>query len=108
MANKEYIERDAVIGAITTDGFEHFSGCLSSSEVSLLELMRDSVNEIPAADVVEVRRGKWNLGCEGIKLSKTQAGGYGYYVYCSECQTVGSPQWKCCPVCGAKMDGENK
>lgn len=22
---------------------------------------------------------------------------------CSECQTLGSPQWKCCPVCEAKM-----
>jgi hypothetical protein len=25
---------------------------------------------------------------------------------CSECNTVGSPQWKRCPVCEAKMDGE--
>ncbi len=23
---------------------------------------------------------------------------------CSECQTLGSPQWKRCPVCEAKMD----
>lgn len=22
---------------------------------------------------------------------------------CSECQTLGSPQWKCCPVCEARM-----
>ena len=25
---------------------------------------------------------------------------------CSECKTLGSPQWKFCPVCGAKMDGD--
>lgn len=25
---------------------------------------------------------------------------------CSECKTLGSPHWKWCPVCGAKMDGE--
>lgn len=25
---------------------------------------------------------------------------------CSECKTLGSPQWKWCPVCGAKMDEE--
>ena len=25
---------------------------------------------------------------------------------CSECQTLGSPQWKRCPVCEAKMDGD--
>lgn len=27
---------------------------------------------------------------------------------CSECQTIGSPQWKRCPVCEAKMDGGNE
>lgn len=26
------------------------------------------------------------------------------WVECSECQTVGSPFWKCCPVCEAKME----
>lgn len=25
--------------------------------------------------------------------------------FCSECQTNGSPQWKRCPVCEAKMNG---
>ncbi len=28
------------------------------------------------------------------------------WVECSECNTVGSPFWKRCPVCEAKMDGE--
>ena len=27
---------------------------------------------------------------------------------CSECGTLGSPQWKCCPVCTAFMDGEGE
>ena len=27
---------------------------------------------------------------------------------CSECQTLASPQWKRCPVCETKMDGERK
>lgn len=26
---------------------------------------------------------------------------------CSECATLGSPSWKRCPVCEAKMEGEN-
>ena len=26
---------------------------------------------------------------------------------CSECKTIGSPRWKCCPVCGARMDGDS-
>ena len=25
---------------------------------------------------------------------------------CSECKTMGSPHWKCCPVCLADMRGE--
>lgn len=25
---------------------------------------------------------------------------------CSECKTIGSPLWKRCPVCEAKMDGD--
>ena len=28
------------------------------------------------------------------------------YSFCSECKTQGSPRWKCCPVCEAKMDLE--
>ena len=27
-------------------------------------------------------------------------------VFCSECKTIGSPVWKRCPVCEAKMDLE--
>lgn len=26
------------------------------------------------------------------------------YCSCSECQTEGSPRWKCCPVCMAVME----
>ena len=25
---------------------------------------------------------------------------------CSECKTMGSPYWKCCPACTAEMRGE--
>lgn len=28
------------------------------------------------------------------------------WVECSECNTVGSPFWKCCPVCTAMMSGK--
>lgn len=31
----------------------------------------------------------------------------GEWVDCSECGTVGSPQWKRCPVCEAKMETLN-
>lgn len=47
---------------------------------------------IPAADVEPVVRGWWIPD--------------GYTVCCSECKTLGSPQWKRCPVCEAKMEGK--
>ena len=28
--------------------------------------------------------------------------------YCPNCNTNGSPQWVCCPVCGIKMRGEKE
>ena len=27
---------------------------------------------------------------------------------CSECKTLGSPHWKWCPMCGCRMDGEER
>lgn len=32
--------------------------------------------------------------------------GQNNWVECSECNTVGSPFWKCCPVCEARVNGE--
>lgn len=64
---------------------------------------RDSNNEkchffndhfVPAADVAPVVHGRW------IVKSATDC-------FCSECKTQGSPQWKGCPVCLARMDGDS-
>ena len=102
----EYIDREAVISAITTDGFEHFSGCISSSEVTLLEILRDSICEIPTADVAEVKHGK---------LNDIVDFGNGICVgYCSNCGTehrainpsVLKLSYRHCRWCGAKMDGK--
>ena len=50
------------------------------------------------ADVVTVRHGRW---LPQIVL--------GTRVWdCSECKTIGSPTWKRCPVCEAKMNEEEK
>lgn len=48
------------------------------------------LDDIPAADVEFVNHGWW--------IDR------GEWVDCSECGTVGSPQWKRCPVCEARMD----
>ena len=58
----------------------------------------DVIMSIPAADVEPVRHGRW---LPQILL--------GTRVWdCSECKTIGSPAWKRCPVCEAKMDEEEK
>lgn len=55
----------------------------------------DMIDSIPAADVEEVKHGFW---VPQILL--------GERVWdCSECKTLGSPHWKRCPVCEAKMTG---
>lgn len=51
----------------------------------------------PTADVEEVRHGRW--------LPQVVAGVKAWD--CSECKTIGSPHWKRCPICEAKMDGGN-
>ena len=51
----------------------------------------------PTIDAVEVVHGRW------ITHNK----GQNNWCECSECNTVGSPFWKRCPVCEAKMDGED-
>ena len=50
------IDADKLKAAITVDGYEHFSGCLSSSEVSLLEMVMDDIDEAPTIDAVPVVR----------------------------------------------------
>lgn len=52
------------------------------------------VGRAPAADVEVVKHGRWLLQ---VLL--------GQRVWdCSECKTLGSPHWKRCPVCEAKME----
>ena len=59
----------------------------------------DAINSIPAADVREVKRGKWTLG----HLPSTSGGSYAV-VQCSECNSQ-FPIWRTnyCPNCGADM-----
>ena len=52
------------------------------------------ITELPAADVVEVRHGRWK--------SRQK---WNYYV-CSECSFENKIAFPYCPNCGARMDGE--
>ena len=79
----EYIEREALKAEFEEDG--HLS--------AYIEEMIDS---IPAADVREVKRGKWMF--EG-SIENT------WKVYtCSQCGANCIDGWNFCPNCGEQMD----
>lgn len=64
---------------------------------SICAVRKDELAAIPAADVEPVTHGRW---LPQILL--------GERVWdCSECKTLGSPHWKRCPVCEAKMEVDN-
>lgn len=97
---KEYIERAALI-----DDFEH---CGASKEI--VDAIVYRINLHNAADVAEVRHGRWimrggKFRCSecGAKAAWEKEGGTGGFS--SEYTQVKSP---CCPNCGARMDEEAK
>ena len=85
----EYIKREYAVDAVLDVYYDTPDIDLSG------EKFEDAILKIPAADVAPVRHGRW--------LPQVVLGQKAWD--CSECKTLGSPQWKWCPVCGAKMDG---
>ena len=60
------------------------------------ETLVSDLRGMKASDVEPVKRSRW--------VHKILYGEQAWF--CSECKTIGSPQWKRCPVCEAKMDEE--
>ena len=54
------------------------------------------INQFPSSDVEPVKHGRW--------IHKIALGEHAWF--CSECEAIGSPAWKRCPVCETKMDCE--
>ena len=103
----DYIEREALINRVTQMAIDYFkdhsikgriSGC-ATYEIG------NEVQNMPTADVVEVRHGEW------IKMSNNPDDGN---YYCSEChncidiatgrETPIDRDFFYCPHCGAKME----
>ncbi len=109
--SKEYIEREAAIQLVQTEGFSeaYDLGSRRDNRYFCDELMR-----IPAADVVEVKHGWW-IDSAGQKCLPNQRGYVisEYPLYCSKCHWYldgGKSAERglsglFCPHCGAKMDG---
>lgn len=108
MKEKEYITKAQVIEAIekavapviTTIGDYETIGVFTRKSIEQI------VSNIPAADIAEVRHGRW------IEYPRA------HYFKCSECKyTVpyrkavlvnGSREYNYCPNCGAHMDKEDE
>ena len=83
----EYIERESAIA--------WFMPYAHAGESIDADVAISDIKGMKAADVEPVRHGRW--------LPQVVLGQKAWD--CSECKTLGSPHWKWCPVCGAKMDG---
>lgn len=86
----EYIERERLKEAFNAD--------LQSCKRWTKNLILIEIDEAPAADVAEVRHGRWVRDDSGV-------------IYCSECGE--EHEWDeyratYCDACGALMDGEDE
>ena len=95
----EYIEREAVLAKQHTSHVKSDRGC-----VDYYHRCIDSgdVEEIPAADVVPVRHGRW----EPLTMS-TDNGMEVLWVH-AECGCERYEKSNYCPNCGARMDGDGE
>lgn len=90
----DYIIREAAIKEMS----HMMSECFPEA-VEELDAVITTVKEIPAADVVEARHGKW--------INECQEGLGSFSAECSLCskRTLAYFHYFYCPNCGAKMDG---
>ena len=109
MAEKEYIERSAVVNGLRA-AIKKYSDDKSEANIItalIFQRFAKEIETIPAADVEPVRHGHWyNRGgrfrcsvCDNKALLK-DIGGTGGWSH--EYEQQKSPY---CPNCGAKMDG---
>lgn len=97
MAKEEYIEKWKVVNMLIEIENRAQGTYRENGEKLYRDLVETEmrIGKLTAADVAPVRHGRW--------LPQVVLGQKAWD--CSECKTIGSPQWKWCPVCGAKMEG---
>lgn len=91
--SKEYIDREEVIKII--EQYDLSSGSTLGCHSGAIECAISAIEMLPAADVTQVRRGRW-IEEDGIQI-------------CSECGE--EHEWEdyrapYCDTCGAKMNKE--
>ena len=105
---KEYIERELLLigvdGCISSLHAQAKGDPIQESAIKLVEATRDYIASLSAADVVEVRHGRW--------MDAESDDGCTVW-HCSACscpvKTIGGyPIYRHCPMCGARMDKEDE
>ena len=87
MMTEEFISREAAMKAANEWVSE---ACMAP--VMRISRLLDKLAKVPAADVAEVRHGRWIHHEDGVFT-------------CSECGNAESNDSYYCRLCGAKMDG---
>ena len=93
---KEHIEREALLELYQIDGPENETGHVP------LPVIRQNIMDLPAADVAEVRHGRWEFLGPNRLIKSCMCG------TCSVChvRSVYIVNTAICPNCGARMDKE--
>ena len=92
---KEYIEREAVLERLAKVDMDTYYGFTAAVQFGVNHAIQ-CIKEAPAADVVEVRHGRWENGGNGL---------YDTCTACGEEIYLAIPM-NYCPLCGALMDGK--
>lgn len=92
---KEYIEREALLELYQIDGPLNETGRVP------LPVIRQNIMDMPAAEVAEVRHGRWEkfVTASGI-ISRVRCS------VCAGTQSLKFESMPYCPTCGARMDKE--
>lgn len=109
----EYFERETVLKEIFSIYEREFPTASGAFDEFVTKTIPNILTYIPIADVVPVRRGKWEEtdwvepDWHGFSMIRTPNGGF----RCSRCANVFKKEllWKenYCPNCGARMEVQN-
>jgi hypothetical protein len=101
MAEKEYIEREAVMKIIDDYGCTH--GGTLGSHSGAVDVVGSAIYKLPAADVVPEKHGHWEYD-KHFRFARCSECEAEFYI-CDLEEISGGNLVKYCPTCGAKMDG---
>ena len=106
----KYISREEAIEYITAQKGRFFTG--ATIEEAVIQML----SEVPAADVVERKKGKWTVGADMPPMRYRNGKPKKFWQslrYCSVCgheafddSDWGEQLFDWCPYCGADMRGE--